>query len=1269
MSMRNFARQIFIENVRNTRFDLKLNVADKKTSVQHDQASKKQLLIDVSVIIDHDAKTGIQRVVRAITLNLLSTVLDDYVVKLICADINKTYCYVINEVPALHSNALKMVKTKKLVTVESGDVFLGLDLAAHIVPCHRQTLRAWKKQGVSINFIVYDLLPVQYPKWFKRKTNQNFLLWLRELAIISDRLICISESVKKGLLEWINDKYVLTEKDIIIRTFQLGSDIADSFPSTGIAPKEQDLLHRLEHDDVLLMVGTLEPRKGHADIIEAVERLWEGGSTIKLVLLGKAGWKTGALQKLIECHSELNKRLFWLSNASDECLSAFYKISSGVIVASLAEGYGLPIVEALRHHKAVLARDIPVFREVGNSAISYFDGTTAEDISLSIFEWMAAIKAGQISNELIDFKTWQMSANELLNQLDINTCQPHIQKFASNLVSEDPEASISPIFMRSLSDWIVWGSELLKSKEGLDSINSPLTSKDSIVICDSKTTSEIKPSLENKTDVGRVIPQLSMDRTEISACNNKCPYLDAADPSTYMSLLQADFICSAYLSFFGRAPDAAGHSYYSKRLSNGFSRIEVLTQLSLSEEKSNLSPEQIQWLKATHRILKNARIPIIGWLYEFIAMRTRVQLNELLLPDNEEFLAVAYRELLHRDVDAVGKKHYSQMLLDGADKEDVLVDIYKSAERKVNKKEIAGLKLLGLWLSFRKWPLIRMSIGFIDLPERMRLNAIFQNKVLGRLDSNFNELMLTNQKIVLESQTLKHNLEASMSEARQLRELLFNLDAKVMNVSSNLYNQNVAQKQALAEHAKAVQSECAAAFSFLETAVNKLMSWQAEIRELIASMSNENTSNVQDINQAISRADNMQHLIVERQIKISENLLQSFTEKFQTLGHLKLQSIHNFDLAVQKLSQQMSSANSLVELLATKKQSEQDRVFYTQEIKNAKLEVVSLLGKASLALEMDRNKTTIDLLESISKSLNDAKTETIERILAAEHDQLERLETYSLISAKRVAINCGDGSMMIRSAVGYVLCADTDFALIASLTEAGELEPGTRILIEKYLRVQDTYIDVGANIGMHVIAAARAVGHDGKVLAYEPHPITANFLRQSTWLNGLTSVVSVVEAAVGDAASIGRLYIGKTSGHHSLYSLSNNEGAEEKFVEVQVVTLDALSENIGNATLLKIDAEGAELEVIRGAKNLLSNNTNLCLIVEYGLDHLVKRGSNTAAWLSEFTSKGFEWMAIEANTGSLFKIDIEKLIEIGAINLFFYHPGSDTSARVLLSDS
>jgi FkbM family methyltransferase len=286
------------------------------------------------------------------------------------------------------------------------------------------------------------------------------------------------------------------------------------------------------------------------------------------------------------------------------------------------------------------------------------------------------------------------------------------------------------------------------------------------------------------------------------------------------------------------------------------------------------------------------------------------------------------------------------------------------------------------------------------------------------------------------------------------------------------------------------------------------------------------------------------------------------------------------------------------------------------------------------------------------------------------HQEIQRLtvenqKLAAMVSTKgRIAISCGDGAILIKTEAGWVLCDANDYALIAYLMDVGELEVGTRLLIEKFLKPGDCFVDVGANIGMHTLAAARALKGQGKVVAFEPFGRTKQLLEQSVWMNGFSSLVDVYEAAISNEPGIKPLFLGKTCGHHSLFPLDGGQDTEKEKVEVKLLRLDDVISVAQRVDLLKIDAEGAELNVIESATSTIKRNDDIAIIVEFGPSHLQRIGIEPHQWFSVFEKLELEWKVINNDTGLLEKKDLAELISGYSVNLLFAKKGSKAWRRL-----
>ena len=140
-------------------------------------------------------------------------------------------------------------------------------------------------------------------------------------------------------------------------------------------------------------------------------------------------------------------------------------------------------------------------------------------------------------------------------------------------------------------------------------------------------------------------------------------------------------------------------------------------------------------------------------------------------------------------------------------------------------------------------------------------------------------------------------------------------------------------------------------------------------------------------------------------------------------------------------------------------------------------------------------------------------------------------------------------------------------------------------------RIGDVAIDVGAYVGMWSVKAAIAVGATGRVLAIEPSISNMNWLYTNTG----ELPVTVLQIAASDRNGTERLYISKASTCNSLMM------KQEKFVDVVTKTIDQITidEKLPHVDFIKIDAEGAELKVLKGAARILANNNVQLAIASY----------------------------------------------------------------------
>lgn len=165
-----------------------------------------------------------------------------------------------------------------------------------------------------------------------------------------------------------------------------------------------------------------------------------------------------------------------------------------------------------------------------------------------------------------------------------------------------------------------------------------------------------------------------------------------------------------------------------------------------------------------------------------------------------------------------------------------------------------------------------------------------------------------------------------------------------------------------------------------------------------------------------------------------------------------------------------------------------------------------------------------------------------------------------------------------------------------SIYYTGTYEKGTLFVMQHLLKPDDKVVDAGAHIGLMSLFAARIVGKQGAVFAFEPVPSTHQLLLQNIALNGFSQIYPYKEA-LGETQHHGRMANNQIN-NRGTYGLIP-ESKQKSGLEVLVKPLVTYTE-IGEIQLLKADVEGHELQVLKGARSKLSTLNPPALILECG---------------------------------------------------------------------
>lgn len=197
------------------------------------------------------------------------------------------------------------------------------------------------------------------------------------------------------------------------------------------------------------------------------------------------------------------------------------------------------------------------------------------------------------------------------------------------------------------------------------------------------------------------------------------------------------------------------------------------------------------------------------------------------------------------------------------------------------------------------------------------------------------------------------------------------------------------------------------------------------------------------------------------------------------------------------------------------------------------------------------------------------------------------------------------------------------------------------VILKKFVRPGDVYIDVGANIGHLAIEASLIVGKSGKVFAFEAHPRTAFFLHENIQLNQISNI-RVMQAAVGETSGWTKFSNNRSDDQNRVTDTGN--------IFVPLVTLDIMLEE-ESPTFLKIDVEGFEKFVLSGARSLLDRTQ---FIYFEAWDEHFQNNSYTFFDIFELlTKKHFQIVGLSLQSNVVMKISKDACFPT-CVNLFAY---------------
>jgi len=253
---------------------------------------------------------------------------------------------------------------------------------------------------LNLVLLIHDIIPITHPDIQPEHIVKAFNTKVIDMMKISKLILTVSKSEAKIVKDFLRSKNI----DKPIYPIRLGTDIKIS--QSIKKPNGFDV------KEFYLMVGTVEPRKNHLFVLEAFHKIWKENQDFpNLVIAGRFGWKYQSVLDFISSSPFKDKKLFFIESPPDEELEYLYQNAKALIMASIREGFGLPIVEAMAKHKPILASDIEVFKEVAGDYPIYFDPYNVD----SLIDAIKSFETGAIKPSLpnITLNTWEDTARDI----------------------------------------------------------------------------------------------------------------------------------------------------------------------------------------------------------------------------------------------------------------------------------------------------------------------------------------------------------------------------------------------------------------------------------------------------------------------------------------------------------------------------------------------------------------------------------------------------------------------------------------------------------------------------------------------------------------------------------------------------------------------------------------------------------------------------------------------------------------------------------------
>ena len=229
-------------------------------------------------------------------------------------------------------------------------------------------------EGVAVSTVIHDVGPMVTPH-LSGHSSESLAEYCRRIVPSCDEVLVVSQNTKKDLTNWLKNNSLNVPSITVIR---LGDDFKIA---TSKKPDSKDFIDAgVKGKDYLLSVGTVELKKNHQLFFYVYHLARERGVNLpKLLVVGRSGWRTEILEETIKSDPYLSEKIFFLHDVDDNELSWLYDNCLFTILASMYEGWGIPIAESICRGVPCLASGVTSMVEIAPGLVDHFSPYSADE--------------------------------------------------------------------------------------------------------------------------------------------------------------------------------------------------------------------------------------------------------------------------------------------------------------------------------------------------------------------------------------------------------------------------------------------------------------------------------------------------------------------------------------------------------------------------------------------------------------------------------------------------------------------------------------------------------------------------------------------------------------------------------------------------------------------------------------------------------------------------------------------------------------------------